>query len=441
MSRTDAIIAEMQKQVWVMEPRHLTALFTNLIEFEIKVPAEAKITEQKKLTITGDTAVIKVSGVLLKTIPYIYRYFGIEATSYIDIQDQLAEAVGNPAIKKILLEIDSPGGVVAGVMETGQAIAAAAMQKKVTAKIEDLGASGAYWLASQAAKISAGPNAEVGSIGVFTVYIDSTARAKELGMKVHVIRSGEHKGMGVPGAEITEAQVEAVQKVIDGMADNFIKAVSSGRKMGVEAVRELADGRTYLAADAKKNGLIDNIITANKTKQTKEKNMAEEIETKGTTATAAETGQTAGATIDAEAVRKEAEKAGQERLSALQGAFANEPQFVLEQYQKGATVEQAKTAYCDVLAERLEKAEKEKTQPQKGKAGTSSDGANPLEAGGEGGNSSHSFVETARQLAKDEKISMTDALKRTKKDNPQLFEEYMNSVKNGNNGGGFQNRK
>ncbi|MGA1979470.1 MAG: S49 family peptidase [Sedimentisphaerales bacterium] len=434
MSKENAILAEMQKEVWAMEPRHLNALFTHLLEIEIKAPAGVEIIKEAKLSIIGDTAVIRISGILLKNIPSLYRWLGIEMTRYLDIQGQLAEAVGNPAVRKILLDIDSPGGVVSGVMETGQAIADAALVKPVTAKIDDLGASGAYWLASQTTMVSAGPNAEVGSIGVFTVYVDWSVRADKKGMKVHIVRSGEHKGMGVPGAPITAEQIAAVQTIIDGMADNFIKAVSSGRKMSVEAVRELADGRVFLAADAVKNGLIDNVITVNKQSNVKEKiTMAEEQKDNK----AAAAGADGTATVDKETVKKQVNEAastgsGQEdkvRLSALRAAFPDEPAFVLEQFEKGATVEQAKAAYADILKTRNAELKEQNAELAK-KTKKATGGAPPVPPGGEGGSqTADAFIDMAKQYAEDHKCSMAIALKAVRKKNPQAFNDYMNSCR------------
>ena len=428
MSKENAVLAEMQKEIWAMEPRHLNALFTRLIELEIKVPAGVEVIKEAKMSIIGDTAIIKISGILLKNIPSLYRWLGIEMTSYLDIQDQLTEAVGNPAVKKILLDIDSPGGVVAGVMEAGQAIANAAAQKPVMAKIDDLGASGAYWLASQATKVIAGPNAEVGAIGVFTVYVDWSARADKEGMKVHIIRSGEHKGMGVPGAPITAEQIAAMQEIIDGMAENFIKAVSSGRGMTIEAVRALADGRVFLAVEAKKNGLIDNVITANKTIKVKEKNtMAEEKKEKETTAASDSTA--TAVTVDIEAVKKQAAGEDKVRLSALKAAFPDEPAFVLEQFEKKATVEQAKSAYADILKTKNTELIQQNAELAK-KTKRATGGAPPVPAGGEGGNqSADAFIEQAKQYAEDKKCPIAVALKVIRKKNPQAFNDYMSSCR------------
>ena len=151
------------------------------------------------MQITGGIATINIHGLLMKNPPGWLAWFGIETTDYNVIRQQLGEAVGNKDVQSIFLHIDSPGGTVAGVSEAAEAIANANKAKPVSAYIEDLGASGAYWLASQAGKILSNPNGEIGSIGVYTVYADFSKMAETEGVKVHVIRSGEHKGMGVIG--------------------------------------------------------------------------------------------------------------------------------------------------------------------------------------------------------------------------------------------------
>jgi len=410
------IISQLQSEIWMMEPRAMTAMFGKLFTIDPEsLSSLMKIEIQKSkpaMRIDGGAAVINIHGVLMKNPPSWLAWFGIEATDYNQIRQQLSEAIGSNDVQSILLHVDSPGGTVAGVTETAEAIEAAAAQKSISAYIEDLGASAAYYLTSQAGNISANSNAEVGSIGVYTVYEDYSRAAETAGVKVNIIRSGEHKGMGVLGA----------QQVIDGMADNFIKAVSSGRKMSIEAVRALADGRVFLAADAKKNGLIDNITNGNKENKIKEKKaMADEKETAATVSSAAVT----TVTVDIEAVKKQANENGKVRLSALQAAFPDEPKFAIEQFAAGATVESAKAAFCDVLAARNAELKLKNTELEKG----TSSGANPVAAGGEGGSGAGGFMEMAKTYAEENKCSMTIAMQKVKKGNPQVFNTYIKKAR------------
>jgi hypothetical protein len=88
---------------------------------------------------------------------------------------------------------------------------------------------------------------------------DSSAAAEKIGVKVHVVRAGELKGMGTPGTEITEDQLAEVQKQVFGLNQFFLDAVSTGRKMDMAAVSGIADGRVHLAGEAKNLGLIDRV--------------------------------------------------------------------------------------------------------------------------------------------------------------------------------------
>ncbi len=200
--------------------------------------AAVQVTKTLPMRIEGHTAVIPISGVLLKDVPDWMRLWGLDVTGYGDIRDMLSAALANPGVTDITLAVDSPGGQVAGIMEAAAAIAEANKTKPVTAKVGELSASAAYWLSSQASRIEASPLSEVGSIGVYTVYADFSEMAKAEGVRVIVIRSGEHKGMGVMGAPITEGQIAAVQEVIDGIAAQFQGAVGTGRKMDAERSRK-----------------------------------------------------------------------------------------------------------------------------------------------------------------------------------------------------------
>ena len=123
--------------------------------------------------------------------------------------------------------------------------------------IEDLGASAAYKAASQAGRLSANEPAFIGSIGVYQVVEDTSEMAEKMGVKVHVISTGEFKGAGVPGAPVTDAVLQDVQNEVDALNELFMKAVAKGRHMDIRTVRKLADGRVHIAAKAQSLGLID----------------------------------------------------------------------------------------------------------------------------------------------------------------------------------------
>lgn len=179
--------------------------------------------------------------------------------SSVDVRRMIRSAVNDADVKAILLRVDSPGGTADGMHDLETEIARSNTKKPVYAHVDGAAASGAYWAASQAREISAGPMSQVGSIGAFTVLYDTSGRAAMDGIKVHVVSTGDYKGMGAPGAPITEAQLEHVQERVNDVNEFFLKAVSRGRKMPSAKVKEVADGRMWIAAKAKDRGLVDSV--------------------------------------------------------------------------------------------------------------------------------------------------------------------------------------
>jgi signal peptide peptidase SppA len=202
----------------------------------------------------NDVAIIHLAGPLTKAGGWWFS-----GTSSVQARGEISAAAADPDVGKIALLIDSPGGTVAGTYELAAAVAAAAKQKRTVAYIQDLGASAAYWAASQASEVFASPTAYVGSIGTYGVLVDSSGMADRMGIKVHVVRAGEFKGMGMPGTAIEKKHLEEAQRLISAQNEFFLEGVAGGRRLPLAKVRELADGRAHIAAKAKELGLIDGV--------------------------------------------------------------------------------------------------------------------------------------------------------------------------------------
>ena len=169
----------------------------------------------------------------------------------------IREATHDDSVKGILLHIDSPGGTVAGSADLAAEVARTNQQKPVHAYIEDLGASAAYWVASQAARITANQTAQVGSIGTLAILEDTSGVAEKAGLKVHVVSSGAFKGAFVPGTEISDEHLDYARGMVEELNEHFLQGIKQGRHMRIDQVRKLADGRLYIAARAAELGLID----------------------------------------------------------------------------------------------------------------------------------------------------------------------------------------
>ena len=209
-------------------------------------------------------AVIPVSGIIAKHSYQVNDVSQPRGTSIDVLRMQLDEAIADRAVRSILLHIESPGGFSDGVADLGDEIFRANATKPVIGYADDLAASGAYWLGSQTQRFFANQTAEVGSIGVYSIFLDSSERAGQLGYKFHIVRTGPNKGVHTPGIESTEENLAAEQEVIDCLFEVFLTAILRGRsRAGLEEalLRKLADGRTYIANVALAAGLIDEIGT------------------------------------------------------------------------------------------------------------------------------------------------------------------------------------
>jgi len=178
-------------------------------------------------------------------------------TSTVRVRRAIRQAAGDQAVKAIMLLIDSPGGTVAGTAELAADIAAANRTKPVHAHIEDLGASAAYWIGSQAARLTATPTSLVGSIGTVAVVEDSSGHMSKEGVVVHVICTGAYKGAFTPGAPVKPEHLEYLRGYVNDLNEHFLGGVATGRHLSLDAVRRLADGRIRLAGAAKGLGLLD----------------------------------------------------------------------------------------------------------------------------------------------------------------------------------------
>lgn len=257
-------LAAMFNEPWAMQPDHLAAFAARLQQIDFGALDAAAFQPRasdkaKDLDIRDGVAHISVRGVILKSVPQWAEAYGINATGTESVRDQLARAVEDSRVNSIMLDVDSPGGSIRGLMELGEDLRAARDLKPVNAHASDLMASAAYWIGCQASRVTASKMANVGSIGVYTVAYDLSKYFEKYGFKVHVISTHELKGAGVMGSEVSKAQLADIQRQIDELGAIFTKEIASGRKMDEAKVKESATGQCWLAAECVTRGLIDGV--------------------------------------------------------------------------------------------------------------------------------------------------------------------------------------
>ncbi len=177
------------------------------------------------------------------------------------ILDQLKRYEDSNSVKAILLNIDSPGGGVAVSQEIFAEIRRLREKKDkiAVAYLSSTGASGAYYVACAANKIVANPGTIVGSIGVIAEWVSYADLLEWAKLKEIVFKTGEFKDTGSATRALTENERKYFQGLIDDMYVQFVEAVASGRKLDLQEVRSLADGRVFTGRDAKERKLIDEI--------------------------------------------------------------------------------------------------------------------------------------------------------------------------------------
>lgn len=253
------------EQIWLLEPvamRRLLAFAKAADGVAPDLAAHAAVEMPTAgMTISGSAATIPIKGYIMKSVPDWFGWFGIEATGTEQVRGALMEALADPNVETITLDIESPGGSVSGVAELADDIHAARGMKPIEAHSTDLMASAAYWIGAQADSITSNAMGATGSIGVYTYMRDFSEMMEGEGIKTHVVSSHELKGAGVEGSKVTDAQIADTQRLIDGYTDQFVSAVARGRGVSEDKAREWATGQVWLGAEAQKMGLIDTVRT------------------------------------------------------------------------------------------------------------------------------------------------------------------------------------
>lgn len=217
--------------------------------------------QQKATDVVNGKALIPVDGVISKRISLMHDISGGTSTEL--LQNQISAAIGDPSVREIVLMIDSPGGSVDGVKTLVDTIFEARSQKPITAWIDGMGASAAYWIASAAAKVYIkDATTMVGSIGVVTTHRDVSAAEAQAGVKTTEITAGKYKRIDSNFAPLTEEGKAYIQDRIDAIYTVFVNDVARNRGVDVDTVlSDMADGRVFVGTDAVSNNLVDGVAT------------------------------------------------------------------------------------------------------------------------------------------------------------------------------------
>lgn len=173
------------------------------------------------------------------------------------IKEMLENADEDNSIRAIVLDINSGGGYVVASRQLERAVRNT--KKPVVACISEVGASGAYYVASAADHIVADRDSITGSIGVIMTIQHYYGLFEKLGINVTVIKAGECKDVGSPYREMTEEEEEELKEMVDKIHQDFISDVAINRNLSISYVNNISDASIYLGSEAKNLHLVDSL--------------------------------------------------------------------------------------------------------------------------------------------------------------------------------------
>ena len=176
------------------------------------------------------------------------------------IVEKLDEALDDDTIKGVILHVNSPGGSVYASEKIAKKIEEVKEKNiPVYSVMQELAASGGYYISAPCDKIYASNETFTGSIGVIMQSYSLEGLFEKYGIKEQNIKTGKMKDAGSTGRDMDKEEKEYFQGLVDSAFSRFVKVVADGRDMSEDEVRKLADGRVYDGSQDVKNGLVDEI--------------------------------------------------------------------------------------------------------------------------------------------------------------------------------------
>lgn len=173
----------------------------------------------------------------------------IDEYTAMDMVAKIREIERNESIGGVILWVESPGGYVGPVRLIYAELRKLSYKIPIVAYTSSMAGSGGYYVACAADKIVADPLADVGSIGVLYVHYDLEQNYAQNGIKVNVFKTGKYKDMGAEWRDLTDEEKKIITETINTYYNEFLLAVSEGRKLDMNTTKEYATGRSWFARD------------------------------------------------------------------------------------------------------------------------------------------------------------------------------------------------
>ncbi|KAA6180834.1 S49 family peptidase [Pseudomonas veronii] len=216
---------------------------------DIGEPAQARAYE-----VVEGVAIIPVTGTLVQKLGTLKPYSGM--TGYDGLRANLSMALADDAVRAVVLDIDSPGGEVAGCFDLADSIYKARGSKPIWSILTESAYSAAYALASACDRIVVPRTGGTGSVGVICMHVDMSKALGAAGVNVTLIHYGDRKADGADSKPLSDEALSRYQSDVDAMGELFVKTVARNRGLSVKAVRA-TQATTFLGAAGVEIGFAD----------------------------------------------------------------------------------------------------------------------------------------------------------------------------------------
>ncbi len=201
-------------------------------------------------------AVLHMEGEITGT----YNPYAVSEITAEEYLPEIQDLADNEKIKAVVVHINSPGGDAIVSDKIWHGLKKLNKVKPVITYMSSVAASGGYYIAAATREIIAQPRTVTGSIGVFMMSFNAEKLLEnKLGLSFDKVKKGNLADYGSLNREMTTNEKQLTQKMVDHVYDRFIKIVQEGRKLPLEKVKEIAQGRVYSGTDAKAIGLVDKL--------------------------------------------------------------------------------------------------------------------------------------------------------------------------------------
>ena len=255
-----AVTPEIYHEIQGIYARHMRGDYIDIKAIEERL-GRPLANERKYMVVNNrGQAIISLEGVMAKRANLFMDVSGGVSTQI--AMAEFKQALDDPAIKSILLSVDSPGGTVDGTLELVDTIKSARGQKPIMAFIDGYAASGAYWVASAADKVYLSTVAAMaGSIGTLTQHKDFSKQLEQEGVHIEELMSGKFKSLAPDHKPLSEEGRMDIQGRLDYFYSVFVSSVADNRDLAVASHESWADGRLFIGQQAIEAGLVDGVST------------------------------------------------------------------------------------------------------------------------------------------------------------------------------------